>query len=61
MRMDPNDATVIAARNLTEGATQELREAARDLRALSPASALANLVEAKIERRMAEREQTDRG
>ena len=60
--MDHNDLTAMAARNLTEGATlEELREAARDLRALSPESALADLVEAKIERILAESEQTDIG
>jgi len=60
--MDHNDLTAMAARNLTEGATlEELREAARDLRALSPESALADLVEAKIERIVAESEQTDIG
>jgi hypothetical protein len=53
--MDANDALAMAARALTEGATlEELREAARDLRALSPESALADLVEAKIEQRLAE-------
>ena len=60
--MDHNDLTAMAARNLTEGATlEELSEAARDLRALSPESALADLVEAKIERILAESEQTDIG
>ena len=60
--MDHNDLTAMAARNLTEGATlEELREAARDLRALSPESALADLVEAKIERILAESEQTNIG
>ena len=49
--MDFDHATDVAAKNLTTGATlDELREAARDLRALSPDSALAELVEAKIER-----------
>jgi len=58
--MDHNDLTAMAARNLTEGATlEELSEAARDLRALSPESALADLVEAKIERIVAESEQTN--
>ena len=58
--MDSMDAKAMAARNLTEGATlEELREAARDLRALSSESALADLVEAKIERMLTEGEQTD--
>jgi hypothetical protein len=39
---------------------EELRQAARDLRALAPESALADLVEAKIEQMTAESEQTDR-
>ena len=57
--MHSNDAKAIAAKNLTNGATMdELREAANDLRALSPESALADLVEAKIERMLAEGEQT---
>jgi hypothetical protein len=56
--MDSDDAKVIAAKNLIDSATvDELREAANDLRALSPKSALADLVEAKIERMLAE--QTD--
>ncbi len=56
--MHSNDAKAIAAKNLIDGATvDELREAANDLRALSPESALADLVEAKIERMLAE--QTD--
>jgi hypothetical protein len=54
-RMDSNDAKAIAAKNLIDGATvDELRKAANDLRALSPKSALADLVEAKIERLLAE-------
>jgi hypothetical protein len=58
--MDSNEANAIAAKNLIDGATvDELREAANDLRALSPESALADLVEAKIERMLAE--QTDIG
>ena len=45
-------------KNLIDGATvDEIRAAANDLRALSPESALAELVEAKIERMLAE--QTD--
>jgi hypothetical protein len=57
--MHSNDAKAIAAKNLIDGATvDELREAANDLRALSPESALADLVEAKIERMLAEGEQT---
>ncbi len=59
-RMGSNDAKAIAAKNLIDGATvDELREAANDLRALSPESALAELVEAKIERMLVE--QTDVG
>ena len=43
--MDPNDATVVPARNLTKGATlDDLQEVARDY------SALADFVEAQIER-----------
>ena len=58
--MDPKDANALAARNLTKDATlEELREAARDLRALSPDSALAELVEAKIESILGERESED--
>jgi hypothetical protein len=45
MRMDPNDAKVIAARNLTKGVTlDDLQEVARDY------GALADFVEAQIER-----------
>ena len=56
--MDSNDAKAMAARTLTEGATlEELRETARHLRALSSESALADLVEAKIEQLLAESEQ----
>lgn len=59
--MDSNDAKAVAARNLIEGATlDELLDAVCDLRALSPDSALADLVEAKIEQLLAERERTDR-
>ena len=51
--MDPNDAKVIAARNLTKGATlDDLQEVARDY------SALADLVE-DIERIQAATQQTD--
>jgi hypothetical protein len=58
--MGSNDAKAIAAKNLIDGATvDELREAVNDLRVLSPESALADLVEAKIERMLAEDEQTD--
>ena len=58
--MDSNDAKAMAARTLTEGATlEELRETARNLRALVPDSALAELVEAKIEQLLAESEQTE--
>jgi hypothetical protein len=43
--MDPNDAKVIAARNLTKGVTlDDLQEVARDY------GALADFVEAQIER-----------
>ena len=57
--MDSHDAKAIAATNLIDGATvDELREAVNDLRVLSPESALADLVEAKIERMLAEDEQT---
>ena len=60
--MDFKEAKAMAAKNLTEGATlRELWEAARDLRALSPESALADLVEAKIERLLVEVEQTEAG
>ncbi len=60
--MDSNDAKAMAARNLIEGTTlEELREAVRDLRALSPESALADLVEAKIEHLLAESRRTDEG
>jgi hypothetical protein len=39
--MDSNDAQAIAVKNLIDGVTMdELREAANDLRALSPESAL---------------------
>jgi hypothetical protein len=48
--MDFTEALRVAQRNLTEGATlTELRELARDLRALTPDSILADLVELKIE------------
>jgi hypothetical protein len=57
--MDSHDAKAIAAKNLIDGATMdELREAVNDLRALSPESALADLVVAKIERMLAQGEQT---
>jgi hypothetical protein len=60
--MDLKDAKAMAARNLIKDATlDELREAARDLRALSPDSALADLVEAKIEIMSADKERADRG
>ncbi len=49
--MDFDKATRDAAQHLTSGAyLEELRSAAHDLRALSPESALAQLVEEKIER-----------
>ena len=54
--MNHKDAKSIAVENLTKDATlDELREAVRDLRTLSPDSALADLVEAKIERVLADR------
>jgi hypothetical protein len=57
--MDSNDARAMAVRKLTEGATlEELRQTARDLRALSKESVLADLVEAKIKQLRAECEQT---
>jgi hypothetical protein len=60
--MDLKDATTIAARNLTKNATlDELRQAVRDLRALSPNSALADLVEAKIDSVSADDERTKSG
>jgi hypothetical protein len=60
--MDANDATAMAARTLIKGATlEELREAVRDLRALSPDSALADLVEARMDQLMAGSEQTEIG
>jgi len=47
--VDLRDSMEIAERNLVDGATlEELKDAARDLRALTPDSALAELVEAKI-------------
>ena len=43
------DSMQIAERKLIDGATlEELKDAARDLRALAPDSALAELVEARI-------------
>jgi hypothetical protein len=49
--MDLNRAQAMAAKNLINGASlDELHEVAQDLRALSPDSVLAELVEAKIER-----------
>jgi hypothetical protein len=49
--MDLNRAQAIAAKSLINGASlDELHEVAQDLRALSPDSVLAELVEAKIER-----------
>lgn len=60
--MNFNEAKAIAAKNLIDGATvDELREAAYDLRALSPESALADLVEAKIERLLAEQSDVGAG
>jgi hypothetical protein len=49
--MDLDRAQAMAAKNLINGASlDELHEIAQDLRALSPDSVLAELVEAKIER-----------
>jgi hypothetical protein len=43
------DSMKVAERSLIDGATlEELRDAARNLRALTPDSALAELVEARI-------------
>jgi hypothetical protein len=54
--MSFEEAKAAAVANLTADATlEELREAARDLRALAPDSALAELVEAKIDRLVASR------
>jgi hypothetical protein len=54
--MNFDNAKAAAAENLTADATlDELREAARNLRALAPDSALAELVEAKIDRLVAGR------
>lgn len=48
--MDFSEALRTAERNLTQGATlTELRELARDLRALTPDSLLADLVEIRIQ------------
>jgi len=53
--MHSNDAKAIAEKNQIDRATvDELREAVNDLRALSPESALADLVEAKIEHMLTE-------
>jgi len=58
--MNSDDAKAVAARALTRDATlEELRETARHLRALSSESTLADLVEAKIDQLLAERDQTD--
>lgn len=47
--MDFGHSMQVAKRNLVDGATlDELRDAARNLRALTPDSALAELVEARI-------------
>lgn len=47
--MDTKKALLIARKRIVDGATlAELREAVRDLRALAPNSALADLVEAKM-------------
>ena len=47
--MDFEQAKTIAERNLVDGATlSEMKEVVRDLRALSPASELADLIEARI-------------
>jgi hypothetical protein len=48
--MDFSKALRMAERNLTKGATfAELRDLARDLRALTPDSLLADLIEIRIE------------
>jgi hypothetical protein len=52
--MHSNDAKAIAANLIDDATVDELREAANDLRARSPESALADLAEAKIERMLAE-------
>lgn len=58
--MNSNRAFYAAGKNITEGATlDELKEAARDLRALAPDSALADLVESKIEAIENDRRQQD--
>jgi hypothetical protein len=45
-----SEALHMAEQNLTDGATlDELRELARDLRALTPDSILADLIEIRIE------------
>jgi hypothetical protein len=55
-RIDLQDATTTAANNLTNGANlDELREIAFNLRELSPSSALADLVDAKMEKILAAR------
>jgi hypothetical protein len=55
-RVDLHDAMATAANNLTKGANlDELREAAFNLRELSPSSVLADLVDAKIEKILAAR------
>ena len=47
--MDTKQALLIARKTIVDGATlAELKEAVRDLRTLSPNSALAQLVEDKI-------------
>ena len=47
--MDFTEALRMAERNLTEGATlTELKELAQDLRALTPNSILADLIDIKI-------------
>jgi hypothetical protein len=47
-------ATKVANTLMSEATLEELRELARDLRSLSPDSALAELVEVKIEQISAE-------
>jgi hypothetical protein len=48
--MDFSEVLRMAERSLTEGATlAQLRELARDLRALTPDSALADLIEIRIQ------------
>jgi hypothetical protein len=59
--MNSSKALFAAGKSITEGATlDELREAARDLRALAHDSVLADLVESKIEAIENDRRQRER-